>query len=165
MFKKNIILLVVFFSVKYIFSCPNLTYYYDLLEKAKENFHNSNYNQSLYFFQQIESCERFYNTESNVFLYALTISKVCIENENNTQNFECSKLLKQMIRLLQISLKLLLPESNFLNERSERYFLLGVAYFKLGNCIESKKSFYQSSLLKPTEKNQNNYKNLLKFCP
>lgn len=140
-------------------------YYYELLEKAKQNFQDHNYKDSLYFFQQIESCERFLTSEENLYLFALSIYNACIENNTKSPEIECTPLLKKMIRLLLLSLDLLLPESMFIDEKSERYFLLGVAYLSLGNCKEAKKSFYQSFVLKPTKKNQNNYRNLQKFCP
>lgn len=150
-----------------IFSCPNLVYYYEILNTAKESFYNKNFVKSYEFFSKIENCEIFYNTENNYYVYSLTIKELCI-NKNQTlenNNLDCKKLINKMIDFLNLSIKTLLPEKEFKKERSERYYLLGLAYFSLQNCLEAKKNILKAYQLQPNYKLQKQFENIKKICP
>ncbi|MFN3604701.1 MAG: hypothetical protein ACK4UJ_08335 [Leptonema sp. (in: bacteria)] len=163
MFKKFV---VIFFIVKDLLSCENLIHYYEILKNAKESYQNQKYTESLFYFQKIENCERFYNIENDIFIYSLTIKEICMQTLSwESKSLECKKLVSKMIRLLNLSLKMLLPEKQFLKDRSERYFNLGLAHFYLENCLEAKKSFLKSLELYPTKENQKYYESLTKLCP
>lgn len=154
-------------SLYEIYSCPNLVYYYEILNTAKESFSNKNFIKSFELFSKIENCEIFYNTENNYYIYSLTIKEICINKQQILENsdLDCKKLLNKMIDFLNLSIKTLLPEKDFKKERSERYYLLGLAYFSLQNCLQAKKSFLKAYQLQSEYKFLKQYENLKKICP
>ncbi|GIX42184.1 MAG: hypothetical protein KatS3mg129_1917 [Leptospiraceae bacterium] len=155
---RNLVILFILMNNLNLFSCPQLSTFYDILKKADKSFRNQQYNKTIYYYKQIENCEMFYNTEKYIYQYALSILKVCYKEK------PCLKPLKKAEQLMLKSIDLLKPESFFKRELSERYFTLGIIYVKLNECNLAKKSFYKSYKLVPNENAKYNYENLKLIC-
>jgi hypothetical protein len=154
---RNLILL---FPVA-LYPCPQLVAYYDLLSKAKEHFIQQKYNESEYYFSQIETCPNFYNEEKNLYQYALTLIHIC---SNLEKEIHCETKYKKAKKLLNSSIELLKPVESFRKELSERYYYLGILYLKLNLCQAAKQSFYLSYKYDGNEKAYLNYQNLNHLC-
>jgi tetratricopeptide (TPR) repeat protein len=158
-FFKYIILFILFISSA-LKACPNLQMFYDALQKAEEYFLNKNYLNAIKFYEKIDTCEKFYNTEKNLYYFAISLWEVC----KNHHDEQCDKYLNKSETLLLKSIELLKPAHNFKKELSERYFYLGWVYIRKNECYKATKSFYQSYLMYPQGKSLINYKNLKKIC-
>jgi len=156
-FFRNLILL---FPIA-LYPCPQLVAYYDLLSKAKEHFIQQKYIEAEYYYSQIETCLYFYNTEKNLYQYALTLIHNC---SNVEKEIHCETKYKKAKKLLITSIELLKPQESFKKELSERYYYLGILYMKLNQCQAAKQSFYLSYKYDGNEKSYLNYQNLNYFC-
>ena len=144
-----------------LYPCPQLVAYYDLLTKANDHFIQQKYNEAEYYYSQVETCPNFYNTDKNLYQYAVTLLHICSSLEKETT---CEPKYKKAKKLLKTSIELLKPPDQFKKELSERYYYLGMLYFKLNQCQAAKQSFYLSYKYNGEEKAYLNYQNLNRLC-
>jgi len=152
---------LIFFFPVVLYPCPQLVAYYDLLSKAKDHFIKQKYTEAEYYYSQIEICPNFYNSEKNLYQYALTLIHIC---SNLEKEIHCETKYKKAKKLLNSSIELLKPVESFRKELSERYYYLGILYLKLNLCQAAKQSFYLSYKYDGNEKAYLNYQNLNRLC-
>ncbi|MCS7205187.1 MAG: hypothetical protein NZ853_05780 [Leptospiraceae bacterium] len=134
----------------------------DILQKAKRNYQEKNYQEAFLYYEKIQNCPRFHSTEANLYEYSYTIYQYCKDKDILK---ECRTQLLKSTSLLQKAIELLKPEDAFFDLLYERYFLLGHIYFELSQCLEAKKAFRKAYSFKKTNEAFQNWQNLQKLCP